>query len=1091
MTAPAGPEAPDTAVPSAAEGRLRLQVLGPLRMWREGVEVDIVPRQQAHLLALLLARHGRQTTTADLLEMLWGQEPPASALNVIHKYIGSLRRLLEPQLRPREAGSYLLRRGNGYVCTAGPGVLDLARFRELLSTSTVALGAGDLDGALDRQVEAIGLWTGAAGADLSLGPGATPVFAGLNQEFFGACVAAAELSVARGRPGPVLPSLHLAASVAPLHEPVQASLMVSLAAAGHQAEALSVFGTVRRRLADELGIDPGPALQAAHQMVLSQTVTPQAAPVSVHVAAPTPVPAPVPATVPAQVPVAPAPRQAPEQAPTPGLIGRAEELRILRRAVAPTFDGGSALVLIDGEAGAGKTRILEEVGADAGRRGAVVLWGQCLEGEGAPSMWPWVEVVSGLLRCLPTETRETWLTGEVAALVGHLDDLAASPAAPDVHRQFRLFEDVTGLVAAVSSQDPLVVIFDDLQWADATSLKLFDHVAARLPGRAALVGALRHRGPEPTEPLARTLAAASRLAGHRRVPIGRLAPGDVAELISRETGQDVTPDAARHVHARTAGNPFLVRELARALAVGGVITEEAVRGSGVPLTVRDVVRDRLGALDPGAHRLLQVAALVGRNVELAVLVRAASLDMESCLERLEPARAVGLVGPTPGDPFAYRFTHDLVREAVSEAIPPGRAAALHGRIADAIEEVGLGDESVAERVAHHLWAAGPMSDPNRTIAALIGAGARAQAKTALGAAERHLGAAVELARRSSLPELELAALSQLIAVVGMRSMYGTAVSLLERAEQVAHRLGREREAAGFLFSRWTSHGQALELDRSTPLAHQLRAWGAASEDPVIRAYGEAASGIHEWCLGNIGESFRQLSAAMGAGEADHDDRVRDPVRDGVQLMASGMFAEISGYHGETAQARSMLDVLTASAGDDPYAVTVAASFEVRTAAVLGDADWALRAAERGIAVDPHFAFTSLGTYLRLGRCWALATTGHESAADEAERLLVTHLSDPARTCVSTWYALLGEMRLAAGQLDAAAAALDRADDCLVRYGQRSAEGLLILVRAQLALAAGDDRAAVRGAERARAVALEQEAHVFVRRAEQLLADLAG
>lgn len=1069
MTAPARPGDPGTAVPPGADGELRLTVLGPLRMWRAGAEVDIVPRQQAHLLALLLARHGRQTTTGDLLEMLWGHDPPASAVNVVHKYIGSLRRLLEPQLRPRETGSYLLRRGNGYVCTAGPRVLDLAQFRELLGASA-AVRATDPEAALDRLVEAIGLWAGPAGVDLDLAPGATPIFAGLNQEFFGACVAAAELSVALGRPGPVLPSLHLAASLAPLHEPVQASLMVSLAAAGHQAEALSVFGSVRGRLADELGIDPGPALQAAHHQVLSQTVTPQAPP------------------PPVQVPVAPAARQAPEQDPTPDLVGRTEELRILRRALAPALDGGSAIVLIDGEPGAGKTRVLEAVGEDARRRGAVVLRGQCLEGEGAPSLWPWVEVVGGLLQSLPSETRGTWLTGELAALVGDVDESTATPAAPDVHRQFRLFEEVTGLMAAVSSRDPLAVVLDDLQWADETSLKLFDHVAARLPARTALLGALRHRGPEPTHALARTLAAATRLPGHRRVPIGRLAPGDVAELVRRETGQEVTPEAARHVHARTAGNPFLVRELARTLEGGSVVTEEAVRGRGVPLTVRDVVRERLAVLDPDAHRLLEVAALVGRTVELGVLVRAASLDMESCLERLEPARAAGLVGPTPGDPFAYRFTHDLVREAVSEAIPPGRAAAVHARIADAIDEVGLGEESVAERIAHHLWAAGPMSDPNRTIAALIRAGARARAKTALAAAERHLGAAVELARRSALPELELSALSQLIAIVGMRSMYGTAVSLLERAEQVAHRLGREREATGFLFSRWTSHGQALELDRSTPLAHQLRARAAHSDDPVIRAYGDVASGIHQWCLGNIGESYRQLSAALRDGE-QHDDPVADPVRDGVQLMAAGMFAEIAGYHGETSQARSMLDALATSAGGDPYAVTVAASFEVRTAAVLGDADWALQAAERGIAVDPHFAFTSLGTYLRLGRLWARATAGHESAADEAERLLVTHLADPARTCVSTWYALLGEMRLAAGQLDGAAVALDRADDCLERFGQRSAEGLLILVRAQLALAAGDARTAVRRAERARAVALGQEAHVFVRRAEQLLAHL--
>jgi DNA-binding SARP family transcriptional activator len=1060
--------------------RLRLQILGPLRVWRDGVEVAPGPRQQAHLLALLLARQGQQTSIGDLIEMTWGQDPPASALNVVHKYVGSLRRLLEPRLPPREAGSYLLRRGNGYVCAAGPDVFDLARFRELVGEAAVALSAQDYDAAHRHQVEALGLWAGPAGADVTQGPESMSIFAGLNQELFAACVGAAELSVSLGRPGSVLSPLHLAASLAPLHEPVQASLMVALAAAGHQAEALSVFGTVRSRLADELGIDPGPALQGALQRVLSQTVTPQAAQAT--------------ARVPARVAREAAPPVTEEVTPTPGFIGRAEELRILGSAVAPVFDGGSAIVLIDGEPGAGKTRILEEVAAGAGRCGAVVLWGHCLEGDGAPSMWPWVEVARRLLDSLSTEAREPWLAGEVGSLVGHHDDdLLAGPAISDSNRQFRLFDDVTGLMGTVSSRGPVILILDDLQWADATSLKLFEHVAGRLPGGAVLAGAFRNRGPEPTRLLARTLAAASRLRGHRRVPLGRLAPVEVGELVRRETGRDVTSDAAQALHLRTAGNPFFVRELARVLAAGSEVTEEEVLSSGVPLTVRDVVRDRLAGLDADAQRLLEVAALVGRSVELAVLARAASLDMESCLERLEPARSLGLVGPTPGDPFSYRFTHDLVRQAVSEAIPPGRAVALHGRIADAIEVVGLSDESVAERVAHHLWASGPLADPARTVTALVRAGARAKAKTALGAAERQLGSAVELARRSSLLELELAALSQLIAVVGMRSMYGRgSVSLLERAEEVARSLGREREAAGFLFSQWTAHCQGLELDSSGPLARRLLDQGTGSSDPVVRIYGEAAWGIHQWHLGNVGESFRRLSAMITEVQADREPDP-DPVRDGLQLLTAGMFAEISAYHGDSEQARTLHDRLELAAGDDPYAVTVATTTAARTAAVVGDPGWALLCSERGIAVDPHFSFVFLGTYLRLARCWARAVSAHdpESAADEAERLILANLSNPTRSCVATWYALLAEMRIAAGSLGAAAAALDRADECLERYGQRSAEDLVVLVRAQLARATGDSQAAVRLAEQARADALHRGAHLFVQRADRLLTDLGA
>ncbi|MEV4629809.1 BTAD domain-containing putative transcriptional regulator [Micromonospora sp. NPDC049523] len=1096
MTAVLVPDSVGLA-PSTIDEALRLQVLGPLRVWRGETELNVRPRQQAYLLALLLAREGRPTSAGELIDLMWGEEAPASALNVIHKYLGSLRRLLEPALPLRGTGAYLLKRSSGYVCAAGSDVLDLARFRQVSSTARAALAAGHDGAALDYYVDALDLWSGPAGDGWTHSSAAAPIFAGLNDEYFRACVEATGAALSLGQSYRVLPALRLAAAMAPLHEPVQASFVASLGDAGEQAAALTVFDAVRRRLAEDLGIDPGAALKEAHQRVLTQTRVTRV-PVATSPIPASPIPAsPVSASpVPVPLPV-PTPSGTPTSTTPPSdvvnrLVGRSDELAMLRRAVEPAFLNGTAVVLLEGEPGVGKSRLMEEIAGHAEGRGALVVWGHCLEGEGTPTMWPWVETVTSLLHNMPPVRREAWLARDLGHLVGSHGDLGAAPPIPDGNARFRLLEQLLDVIAESVSQRPVVMMLDDLHWADTSSLQLLDHVVARLPTGSAVVGALRNRGPSPNLELVRTLAAASRVAGHRRILVGPLSPDEVAELVHLETGVLPAAEVARLVHTRTAGNPFFVRELGRLLASDGDGTRETVLGNGVPLTVRDVVRDRLAVLDRDAQELLEVAALIGRSVELALLARTMSMDVTACLERLEPFNGLGLVSPTPGDPFAYRFTHDLVRQAVSEAIPPSRAAALHGRIADAIEAVGVSDESGAERVAHHLWAAGPVADPARTVAALVRAGARAKSKTALAAAERQLGSAVQLARRSRLLDMELAALSQLIAVVGMRSMYGTAsVSLLERAERVALSLGREREAAGFLFSRWTAHGQALELDRSTPLARRLQELGKTSEDPVVRSYGKAAAGIHAWCLGNIGESVQRLNAMTSDVPLDHGDQEHDPVRDGVQLMAAGMFAEITGYHGDTAKARALLGTLTMSAGEDPYAVTVATSFEARTASVIGDADWAMRAAERGIAVDPHFSFVSLGTYLRLARCWALAMTGHDptAAADEAEQLIRANLSTPARTCVSTWYALLGEMRIAAGSLDLAEAALARAEDSLVRYGQRSSEALLILLRGHLAHAAGDDRAAVRQAERARTVALGQEAHLFVQRADRFLAEL--
>ncbi|MEU1276100.1 AAA family ATPase [Streptomyces sp. NPDC005799] len=1062
---------------------LRLQILGPLRIWRGESEVEAGPRQQAYLLALLLARGDRPTGIDELIDLIWGEDAPATALNVIHKYVGSIRRLLEPDLPPRETGTYLLRRGNGYLCAAGADVLDLTRFRQQSGAARKARAEEHYAAALDHYLEALRLWSGPACDGWAHGPAAAPIFAGLNDEYLQACTEAADIALMLGQAARALPAMRLAATMAPLHEPVQASLITLLGGTGRQAEALAVFDAVRGRLAEDLGIDPGQALKAAHQKVLTQTPPPRPQAAEVPLAAPSRMP------TPSLPPISPT--------PLPGqvdrLVGRTDELAALRRALEPALENGTAVVLLEGEPGVGKSRLMEETARHAEDRGALVVWGHCLEGEGRPTMWPWVQTVSSLFQVMPQARREQWAARDLGHLVGSRAERPAAPAIPDGSARFRLLEQVVDLIAEAARERPVVLMLDDLQWADTSSLQLLDHVISRLPPGTAVVSALRNPGPSPSLELVRTLAAASRATGHRRLLVGPLSPAEVTELIHLETGVHLASDAARSVHTRTAGNPFFVQELGRLWIADGEVTPETVLRSTVPMTVRDVVRDRLLVLDTKTQRLLEIAALVGRSVELVLLARTASLDMGSCLERLEPVCSLGLVGPTPGDPFSYRFTHDLVRQAVSEAIPPGRAAALHGSIADAIEAVGLSDESVAERLAHHLWTAGPVADPARTVAALVRAGAQAMAKTALAAAERHLGSAVELARKAPLPELELKALSQLIAVVGMRSMYGTAsAGFMERAEQVAHRLGREREAAGFLFSRWTAHGQALELDRSTPLARRLGELYSTSKDPVVRFYGRAAVGIHDWCLGNIGASYQQLSALSSDILADHDaEDESDPVRDGVQLMTAGLFAEIAGYHGQTAQARTLLDTLAKTAGDDPYAVTVATSFEVRTASVIGDPDWALRAAERGIALDPNFSFVSLGTYLRLARYWALAMTGQRpaDAADEAERLIRTHLVSPARSCVSTWHALLGEMRIAADSPDKAAAALDSAEEYLERHGQRSSEALIILVRAQLEHVTGDHRGAVRLADRARTVALRQGAHLFAQRADQLLTRL--
>ncbi|MEW9528462.1 AAA family ATPase [Microbispora sp. NPDC049125] len=906
-----------------------------------------------------------------------------------------------------------------------------------------------LDVALDRYMEALASWQGAAAGD-----GTAPesrvvsVFTALDNEFIGACLTATRLAVRQGRVAELLHPLHLAARMAPLHEHVQASLMSALAAAGQRAEALALFRTVRARLADALGIDPGPALLAAHREVLE----------AVHEREVRFRPGPIP------------------------LVGRDRELAVLREMLA----AGTGLVVVEGEPGVGKTRLLMGACAEAEQRGALVLWGHCLQGDGTPSMWPWLQVISAALGSLPAAAQAEWRAGELGRLVEPDPGVAGAVGPADTGTQFRLFEQAVALIGRVAARRPVVLVVDDLQWADVASLELFRHLTEWLPGGTVVIGALRDRAPVPGSELARTLASASRLAAHRRIRLRPFGLDDVAELIRRESGRDPDPDVVTAIHARTAGNVFFVRELSRSVAGNGVL------GDGVPSSVRDVVWDRIADLTGDALGLLQVAALIGRDIDLVLLAKTATLEMPECLKGLEPLEELGLLEPLPGHPGAVRFAHDLVRESVADLTPQRRLTRLHLQVADALERTSP-DDSTAERLAHHLRAAGPLADPARTVDALVRAGRCAANKSALDAASRQLRSAAQIARAAGLAERELTALAMLTAVDGMRAGYaGSAPEVLERAENLARDLGHERQATDFLFSRWVAHGQGLQLDKSSRLARRLLIQGEASTDPIVRAYGLHAWGIHQWAVGNIGQAYRYLIRSTSTMRNDLVRRDDEPLRHDLQNLSPLMLALMTGLRGDVVHARAMFDRLETAAGDDRYTVTVWSAFAVTLAAQAGDPEWALSAAERGIALDPQFSFGFFGSYQRLARCWARAMTGHDpaGAAEEARLIIATTLSDPPRSVLGTWCGLLSEMWLAADRLDEAARTLDQAGVVLDTYGERDGEGLLLLLRARLLQAYGAPLADVRAAaERARTLAVEREANLFAHRAEQLIADL--
>jgi len=260
------------SVPGSELPRLRIQILGPLRVWRDGLEVDPGPRQQRSVLAFLAARAGSPVTMTEIIDLLWGEDPPASAVNTVHRYVGALRRVLDPAVETRSPGCWLARHGRGYRLGVAPENLDLAALRHAADAARSHVHDGDEAAALERYIEALRLWQGPPGGGIADTVAAQTLFSSLTGEYVAVAVDAARLARRLGCPERVVELVRQAAVAAPFNEPLHAELIFALAAAGRHAEALATYGAIRDRLAGELDIEPSSVLEQAHRAILVQNL---------------------------------------------------------------------------------------------------------------------------------------------------------------------------------------------------------------------------------------------------------------------------------------------------------------------------------------------------------------------------------------------------------------------------------------------------------------------------------------------------------------------------------------------------------------------------------------------------------------------------------------------------------------------------------------------------------------------------------------------------------------------------------------------------------------------------------------------------
>jgi len=410
------------------------------------------------------------------------------------------------------------------------------------------------------------------------------------------------------------------------------------------------------------------------------------------------------------------------RAPAPGrgaFVGRVGELAQLLAAADDARAGRGGIALLAGDAGIGKTRIAEEVASRARQRGAAVYWGRCHEGTGAPAYWPWVQVLRAAVRETPPRILAAQLGAgavDVAQVVPEirqrLGDLPAARTLDAEQARFQLFDAIAGYLATAAARRPIVLVLDDLHWADTPSLLLLQFLARAVSDSALFVIATyRDVEVDSAHPLAPVLDEVCRARGFARIALRGLPAEAVRDLATAMCGETVAVSCADALMHRTEGNPFFVEELLRHCLEEGLPMSdlaENLERVRLPHGVQAIIRRRLERLAPSCNRILTVAAVIGRDFDRALLrdVLGAGGDPvdEADLEaELRHAVSARVVNEVRSGRARYRFAHALVRETLYEAQPAERRAALHRCIGEALERSQQGDaRASAAQLAYHF-----------------------------------------------------------------------------------------------------------------------------------------------------------------------------------------------------------------------------------------------------------------------------------------------------------------------------------------------------------------------------------------------------
>jgi DNA-binding SARP family transcriptional activator/tetratricopeptide (TPR) repeat protein len=696
--------------------RVEIEILGPMTIRVDGRVHSVSATQERAVLALLTIRAERVVSVPEISRALWGDDEPKTAGKAIQGYISKLRRLL-PEGTIQTVPP-------GYRAMIDPEKVDALRFEKLVRSARERY-EGDPETYAKSMSAALELWSGPALLDLcdnDLGRNEATRLWELRltteEQRFDALLEC-------GQHRELIAELMAAVDAEPLREQRWALLMLALYRCGRQGEALRTFRRLSYYLATELGIEPSTAVSSLELSILQND--PHLDWVPMREAAGTFQPGSIQASeVSASMPLS----RRLSVLPAVRLIGRTEELGTIEDAlkrVATSEHPG--LVLIRGEPGSGKTALLGAAARHAVEGGAYVLFGHCEEDLVVPYQLFSESLGHYFTHADPRQFSDYVTThcSELPRLVPSLERISRpgsrSRTIPTDNERAILFNEVVGLLTTISRFQPVVLAFDDLQWADPASLQLMRHlVAAEQSMRLLVVATYREGASFQDGPLLGMLALLRTRLEVDRVEVADLDSDGVVAYMEAAIGHPLDAPLmhlAEEIHLETNGNPFFVSEMVRHLAEDGTIRRDdtgrwimlhPLRENSLPASVNEVIRARVMRLGDAAQDILSLAATIGRDFDLDLLTRAASASVDDALNVLDAAESHSLVREFTTAPGQYSFVHALIQHTLYENLGPTRKARAHESVAQALEGLEETPGSRLGELARHWFSTGRKRD---------------------------------------------------------------------------------------------------------------------------------------------------------------------------------------------------------------------------------------------------------------------------------------------------------------------------------------------------------------------------------------------